>query len=138
MHVHVCVCVTCTCVRGGVCVCVPHRREGGDLVVGQIQYRQMGQLGDVTADLSKVVSREVEPLERMHPAVGTANWQIGQLVRTSIQVDLREGVAVSMVPCMDMIQVYTMYMYMYMYLARGLHVCIYTHTSTSIWKSITL
>ena len=50
-----------------------HRRECGDVIVGDVEDCEMRELGDVPTDLSELIVSQVEPLQRMHPAVGTTN-----------------------------------------------------------------
>ena len=50
----------------------------------EVQYSEVSQLCDVPTDLGEVVTREVEPLQRVHPAVGTPNGEVGQLIVIAI------------------------------------------------------
>ena len=59
--------------------------------MGDVQDCQVSQLGDIPADLGKPVVSKMEPLQRVHPAVGTANGQICQLVHGAVQLNLERG-----------------------------------------------
>ena len=43
------------------------------MIVGDVEDCEMCEFGDVPADLGELIVSQVEPLQRMHPAVGTTN-----------------------------------------------------------------
>ena len=61
------------------------------MVVGEIEDSEVGELGDVPADLAELVVREVKPLKRVHPAIGTADGEVRQLVHGAVQLNLGRG-----------------------------------------------
>ena len=59
--------------------------------MGKIQHGEVGQFCHVAADLGEPIVGEMQSFQRMHPAVGTADGQVRELVVVAVQVNLGWG-----------------------------------------------